>query len=52
VRGALEPLPGVRKVDVTVGKREFTVTYEPSKVSTAKMLQELERAGEGAKVQT
>jgi len=52
VRGTLEPLPGVRKVDVTVGKREFTVTYEPSRVSTAKMIEELEKAGEGAELGT
>ena len=49
MRGALKPLAGVSAVDVTPGKREFTVTYDPKLVTPQKMIEELAKAHEGAK---
>ena len=49
MRGALKPLAGVSVVDVTPGKKEFSVTYDPKLVTPAKMIEELKKAGEGSK---
>jgi copper chaperone CopZ len=50
VRGALEPLAGVRQVDVTPGKREFTVVYDPSQVTPEALLQALAEKQEPARL--
>ena len=50
MRGTLEPLAGVSAVDVTPGRKSVRVAYDPDLVSTAKMLAELEAAGETARV--
>jgi hypothetical protein len=50
VRGALQPLPGVLAVDVTPGKQDFTVAYDPAKVDVDRMLAALTTAREPAKV--
>src|ERR1041384_5506268 len=48
VRGALEPLPGVISVGVEPGRKAFPVTYDPARVTPAKMLEALRKAGEEA----
>jgi len=47
VRGALK-LPGVTEVDVTPGKRVFSVTYDPSRIGIERILEVLENAREAA----
>jgi hypothetical protein len=48
VRGALEPLPGVKRVAVVAGNRDFSVLYDPRQVDVPRMLAALERAKEPA----
>jgi copper chaperone CopZ len=50
VRGALQPIPGVLAVDVTPGKQDFTVAYDPGKASVDRMLAALKDAREPATV--
>jgi len=50
VRGALQPIPGVLAVDVTPGKQDFTVAYDPGKASVERMLAALQSAREPASV--
>ena len=52
MRGTLKPLAGVSAVDVTPGKREFTVVYDPARITPEKLIEELEKAGEGSKPQS
>jgi protocatechuate 3,4-dioxygenase beta subunit len=47
VRHALK-LPGVTKVDVTPGKRLFSVTYDPRQITADRMLEVLAKASEAA----
>ena len=39
-------MPGVKKVDVKVGEKDFTVNYEPGKATIDSMLTALKNAGE------
>jgi allophanate hydrolase subunit 1 len=48
VRGALQALSGVQRVDVTPGNRDFTVAYEPAMVTVEAMLAALRTAKEPA----
>jgi copper chaperone CopZ len=50
VRGALLKLPGVAKVDVAVGKQEFTVDYDDRKVKAEEFVPVLKKAGHPAKL--
>lgn len=45
MRGALR-IDGVSNVDVTAGKREFCVTYDPETVSPDTLVAAIEKAGE------
>ena len=49
MRGALEPVDGVSKVEITEGEQPFKVTYDPSKVKIDELLDKLAKAGEPAK---
>lgn len=49
MRGALEPMKGVTKVDIQKDNRDFKVTYDPAKVKLADLLKKLDKAGESAK---
>jgi protocatechuate 3,4-dioxygenase beta subunit len=49
VRGALE-LPGVARVDVTPGKKPFSVTYDPQRITAERILAALKSAREEATV--
>jgi hypothetical protein len=48
VRGALQPLPGVRSVDVVPGRKLVTVICEPDRVKPEAILAALEKAREPA----
>ena len=50
MRGALQPLPGVLSVEVTPGRQDFTVAYDPAKVDVDRMLAALQAAREPATV--
>jgi copper chaperone CopZ len=50
VRGALEPLAGVQKVDVTPGNKNVTVIYDAERVDVERMLAALEKKGEKASI--
>ena len=45
MRGALEPLPGISNVDISVGNPEFKVEYDPKKVSVDQIVTALTEAG-------
>lgn len=49
MRGALEPVPGVTKVDIQKGNPDFKVTYDAAKVKLEDLLKKLDKAGESAK---
>ncbi len=49
VRGALEPVSGVTKVDIALDDPNFKVTYDPAKVKLDDLLEKLAKAGEPAK---
>ncbi len=49
MRGALEPVSGVTKVDIAIGDANFKVTYDPAKVKLDDLLKKLEEAKEPAK---
>jgi len=49
VRGALEPVSGVSKVDIAEGDPAFKVVYDPAKVKLDDLLKKLDAAGESAK---
>ncbi len=48
VRGALKPIPGVTKVEIEEGNKDFKVSYQPSKVKVDDLLKKLEEANEPA----
>ena len=48
MRGALEPVDGVTKVEITEGEKPFKVTYDPNKVNVDDLLEKLAKAGETA----
>jgi len=51
VRGALEKVPGVTKIDIAAGQKDFTVHYDATKIKPADLVAKLVAAGEtGAKV--
>ena len=50
MRGTLLKLPGVAKVDIVAGKREFTVDYDDRKVKPEEFPPVLKKAGHPAKV--
>ena len=50
MRGALRPLAGVLAVDVTPGNQDFTVAFDPAKVTVDAMLAALKAAREPATV--
>ena len=52
MRGALKPLPGISKVDITAGEKAFSVEYDPKKVDVDKILAALEASGEKAKLKS
>lgn len=43
-------LPGIAKIDIAAGKKDFTVHYDQGKVKPDQMLAALKAAGEGAKI--
>ena len=45
MRKALEGLEGVKKAEVSFGKKQAVVTYDPEKVSVDEMIQAVKRAG-------
>ncbi len=49
-RAALQKLAGVKKVEVSLKDRSAVVTYEPSKVNHAQMLEAIRRVGFDAKL--
>ncbi len=49
MRGALK-LDGIESIDIAVGKKEFSVTYDPSKVTVDRMIRALKEKGEAATV--
>jgi copper chaperone CopZ len=51
VRGALEPLAGVKQVQIKVGVKDFSVVYDAAKVQPAAIAKAVEDAGEGVDVQ-
>ena len=50
MRGALQPLAGVVAVDVEPGNKDFTVAFDPAKVTVTAMLAALTAAREPATV--
>lgn len=50
MRGALEPIPGISKVDIQAQKKDFTVHYDASKTNVEQMLEVLKAKGESAQV--
>jgi allophanate hydrolase subunit 1 len=48
VRGALQPLAGVRSVDVQPGNRDFSVAFDPAQVTVDALLAALRTAKEPA----
>lgn len=49
MRAALK-MDGIQAVDISVGKKEFSVTYDPSKVTVDEMLRALKEKKEAATV--
>ena len=45
MRGALESVPGVRKVDIHFEERKATVTVDPAKYDAAALVKALDDAG-------
>ena len=45
VRAALEPLPGVKGVQIDFERKEASVSLEEGKITGAQVLQALEKAG-------
>ena len=48
MRGALQPLSGVKAIDVRPGDRDFTVAFDPAKTTIDAMLAALRAAREPA----
>ena len=48
VRGALEPIPGVTKVEIEKGNKDFKVSYQPAKVKLDDLLKKLAEANKPA----
>jgi hypothetical protein len=47
VRGALKPLePGVKSTDITAGRENFSVTYDPNVVKPEQITAALKKTGE------
>lgn len=46
MRGALEKVDGVSKIDIKQGEMDFTVHYDPAKIKPADMVAKLVAAGE------
>lgn len=46
VRGALDNVDGVSKIDIEANTRDFTVHYDEGKIKPAKMVDLLKAAGE------
>ena len=51
MRGAISKLPGVGKIDVSAGKAEITVAYNPEITDVDKLLAGMEAKGQAAKRQ-
>jgi copper chaperone CopZ len=49
-RAALRKLAGVEKVEVSLEERSAVVTYDPSRVNRAQMLEAIRRIGFDAEV--
>ena len=49
MRGALEKLPGISKVDVEEGSPDISVEYDKGKIDADKILAALEKTGEPIK---
>lgn len=45
VRGALEGVAGVGEVDLRIGRRDFTVAFDPARISEDQLRTALEDAG-------
>lgn len=50
MRGALKPLEGIQSIEIAAGKKEFSVTYDPSKVTVDRLIEALKKRGEEATV--
>lgn len=49
MRGAITKLPGVGEIDVTAGKADITVAYNPTITDVEKLLAGMEAKGQSAK---
>lgn len=51
MRGALEKVDGISRIDIKKGDKDFAVHYDPAKIKPAEMVAKLIAAGKaGAKV--
>lgn len=46
MRGALEGVPGISKIDIEAGTKDFTVHYDGGKIKPDEMVKKLVAAGE------
>ena len=49
MRGVIRKLPGIGKIDVSAGKAEITVAYNPEVIDVDKQLAGKEAGGQSAK---
>ena len=53
MRGALKDVAGVSAIAIKEGDKDFSVTYDPSRITPADMVAKLKAAGEaGAKIKS
>jgi len=50
VRGATEPLDGFQSIEIEVGKREFAVTYDASKIDKDAIKVAVDASGQTCKL--
>jgi len=48
VRGVIQQLPGIGKIEVTAGEKEITVAYNPEKIDVDKLLAGMKAGGKPA----
>jgi len=51
VRGALEPLAGIKQIQIKAGVKEFSVVYDAAKIQPAAIAKAVEGSGEGVDLQ-
>lgn len=46
MRGALGNVDGVARIDIRAGEKDFTVHYDPARITPQQMVAKLQAAGE------